>query len=269
MKIKIIAEIGWNHMGDMELAKKMISEAASCGADIVKFQTWSESDLIPGPWDKDGRREIYKKAELSQDDHFELKDTCESLGVEFLTSIFNLKHLGFLESLKMDSIKIPSHEIHNTHLISQSQKNFKHVLLSAGACTFEELLRSVGLIPKDKLILMHCVSSYPLPPRNVNFPKFQKLKTLSNRVGYSGHLNNIDDALLAISLGATFIEKHFTIDKNLPGRDNKNAILPSELNMLSRFRNNYQKMLIDNGLNVQDIEQDIRNNYRGRWGQGA
>ena len=112
-----------------------------------------------------GGREIYKKAELSQNDHIDLKESCENHNVEFLTSIFNIKHLGFLESLKMDSIKIPSHEIHNTNLISKAQDNFNNILLSAGACTFKELLKSIELIPKNKLILMHCVSSYPLPLR--------------------------------------------------------------------------------------------------------
>ena len=84
MKIKLIAEIGWNHMGDMNLAKEMISAAAECGADIVKFQTWSESNLKPGPWDNDGRRDIYKKAELSLDDHNILKSDCEKKGVGHL-----------------------------------------------------------------------------------------------------------------------------------------------------------------------------------------
>ena len=90
-KIKIIAEIGWNHMGDMSLASKMIEAASKSGADICKFQTWSEKNLKEGPWDKDGRREIYKKAELDEQKHIFLKKTCEENNVEFLTSIFNIK----------------------------------------------------------------------------------------------------------------------------------------------------------------------------------
>lgn len=263
--VKIIAEIGWNHMGDMELAKKMISSAALNGANIAKFQTWSESDLISGPWDNDGRREIYKKAELSEKDHFELKNECENSGVEFLTSVFNVKHIKFLQTLNMNLIKIPSHEIYNTDLIEHAGSKFNFVLLSVGACTYQELIRAVELVPKEKLILMHCVSSYPLAPENVNLPKIDKLKTLSNILGYSGHLTGIEDAIAAICKGATFIEKHFTIDQNLPGRDNKNAILPKDLKNLSEFRDIFDKMNTDKGLDVQEVELDIFNNYRGRW----
>ena len=266
MKIKLIAEIGWNHMGDMALAKEMIASAVSSGADIVKFQTWSESDLGEGLWNDDGRREIYKQAELSENDHIDLKATCESFGVEFLTSIFNVKHLKFLESLELQSIKIPSHEIYNLELITAVVTKFDKILLSAGACTFDEINKSVLVIPLDQLVLMHCVSSYPLDPENVNFPKFEKLKKLSNIMGYSGHLKGIEDAIVAICKGAIFVEKHFTVDQSLPGRDNENAILPEDLKKLSDFRDIYEKMNIDKGLDVQDVELDIFNNYRGRWG---
>ena len=112
---------------------------------------------------------------------------------------------------------------------------------------------------------MHCVSSYPLEKQNINFPKFYKLRKLSKNIGYSGHFNGIDDAVIAISLGASFVEKHFTINKTLPGRDNKFAILPNDLKVLNEFRNNVSFMNIDRGLNVQKCEIDIFKNYRGRW----
>ena len=116
--MKIIAEIGWNHMGDMDLAKKLIISAAECGADICKFQTWSEDKLKSGSWDQDGRREIYKKAQLSHDDHLLLKFVCETKSVKFLTSVFNVNDLEFLSRLNMDMVKIPSHEVHNKKLMS-------------------------------------------------------------------------------------------------------------------------------------------------------
>ena len=102
--ISIISEIGWNHMGDMDLAKKMIQSSAENGADVCKFQTWSEDKLKPGPWDDDGRREIYKKAQLSEDDHFFLKDVCKKNSVQFLTSVFNINDLEFLSRLNMDMV---------------------------------------------------------------------------------------------------------------------------------------------------------------------
>ena len=112
---------------------------------------------------------------------------------------------------------------------------------------------------------MHCVSSYPLDVKNVNFPKFHKLKKINKAVGYSGHFSGIDDAILAVSLGASYIEKHFTIDKNLPGRDNKFAILPDSLKKISEYRDNYNSMNINKGKEVQKCEMDIFKNYRGRW----
>ena len=119
MKCEVIAEIGWNHMGDMVLAKEMISAASESGADYAKFQTWSVSNLKNGPWDKDGRLEIYKKAELSRDQHYELKEFCESLDILFLTSIFNIKDAQWLCELSDSAIKIPSHEIYNLDLIKE------------------------------------------------------------------------------------------------------------------------------------------------------
>jgi sialic acid synthase SpsE len=113
--------------------------------------------------------------------------------------------------------------------------------------------------------MMHCVSSYPLDAENVNFKKMNELKKLFNDIGYSGHFSGIDDAIIAICLGAKYIEKHFTIDKALPGRDNKFAINEKELLSISKFKKNYVKMNMDKGLDLQKCEEDIFNNYRGRW----
>ena len=268
-KIKIIAEIGWNHMGNIDLAKEMINVATENGADFCKFQTWSEKKLKTGSWDKDGRREIYKKAELSKDDHILLKDFCETNSVEFLTSIFNLDDIEFLRRLGMQFIKIPSHEVYNLELIQESIDKFNYVLVSTGAAKWEEIIKIKDISNSRKLIFMHCVSSYPCPPEKINLPRMEKLKSLSKSIGYSGHYLGIDDAISAICHGASFIEKHFTIDKNLPGRDNKFAILPDELKALADFRDNYEKMNIDLGLDLQDCEMDTYENYRGRWSKNG
>ena len=137
--IKIIAEIGWNHMGDMALAEEMIESAAKNGADICKFQTWSESDLIPGVWDDDGRREIYKKAELTREKHYLLKDICEKNSIQFMTSVFNINDIEFLVELSTNMIKIPSHEIYNLNLIKSAVENFELVFISTGASKWEEV----------------------------------------------------------------------------------------------------------------------------------
>ena len=128
--IKIIAEIGWNHLGNISLAKKMIKAAKKNGADYCKFQTWNEKNLKDGPWDTDGRRDIYKKAQLSEQNHYELKEYCKKEKIIFFTSIFNITDLHFLKKINKNIIKIPSHEINNIELIKLASKNFKKVLVS-------------------------------------------------------------------------------------------------------------------------------------------
>ena len=268
MNTKLIAEIGWNHLGNIKLAEKFIKSASQNGADYCKFQTWSVKNLKTGAWDIDGRRKIYEKAQLTEADHYKLKKICKMYKVKFLTSVFNIKDIPFLKKLNRDCVKIPSHEIYNLGLINEAIKNFKIVLVSAGAAKWSEILRITKLKNyKKKVILMHCVSSYPLDVKNINFPKFHELKKINDKVGYSGHFSEIDDAILAVSLGASYIEKHFTINKNLPGRDNKFAILPEGLRKICEFRDNYNLMNVNKGKNVQKCEKDIFNNYRGRWGK--
>ena len=264
-KIEIIAEIGWNHMGNMSLAKKMILMAKKNGADICKFQTWSEKNLKPGPWDIDGRREIYIKAELSLKKHILLKKYCKKIGIKFLSSVFSLKDLELLRKTKTKEVKIPSHEIYNIELIKNASKNFKKVFISTGAAKWKEILNIKRKIKKKNLVLMHCVSAYPCKINKINLPRLNSLKKLSFELGYSGHYQGIDDALAAMCNGATYIEKHFTTNNKLPGRDNKFAILPSDLKKLSTFRDNYLKMLINRGLDLQNCEKDIYKKYRGRW----
>ena len=263
--LKIISEIGWNHMGDMELAKKMILESKNSGADFAKFQTWKVKNLKNGPWDDDGRIEIYKKAELSENDHIELKQYCDKNEIQFLTSVFNESDLNFLKKLNLRYIKIPSHEVHNKSLIKKSIEAFPKVLISTGAALWSEILDLIKQFGTKDIIYMHCTSSYPCKPENVNFPRLVELKKKVEVVGYSGHYTGIDDAKIAISLGAQFIEKHFTIDNGLPGRDNKFAILPKDLKNLNNFRTNYIEMIKDKGLDLQEAEMDVLRNYRGRW----
>ena len=263
--MKIIAEIGWNHMGDMTLAKKMIDSASENGADICKFQTWSEGKLKAGSWDNDGRRDIYKKAQLSEDQHINLKEYCESKNVKFLTSVFDEEDIKFLSKLNPEMIKIGSQEVYNIDLIKECLLKFKTVIISTGAAKWQEIEKIAAIKNSKNMVLLHCVSAYPCAPENVNIPRMEKLKSHFGEVGYSGHFAGIDDAIVAFCNGAKYVEKHFTVDRNLPGRDNKFAILPNDLKNLSNFRNNLIKMNIDKGLELQECELDIYKNYRGRW----
>jgi len=118
---------------------------------------------------------------------------------------------------------------------------------------------------KSEIVLMHCVSSYPCPPENVNLLRLEALKRFNRTIGYSGHYYGIEDAIGAMVMGAKFIEKHFTIDQDLPGRDNKFALLPNQLKLLVDQKQLFEKMLLNKGLDYQEIEADTVNNYRGRW----
>ena len=264
-KIFLIAEIGWTHLGKISLAKKMIKAAKQNGADYCKFQTWSEANLKDGPWDLDGRREIYKKAQLTYKDHIILKKYCKKIRIKFFTSVFNIKDLPFLKKINKDIIKIPSHEIHNIELIKSASKNFKKVLISTGASKWLELKKIKSKIKKNNLIFMHCVSSYPCSYEDINLPRINYLKKLSKKIGYSGHLSGTEDAISAIVMGAEYIEKHFTINKKLPGRDNKFSITPNEFKKMSNIRDMFEDFNLKRGLNIQKSEIDIKKNYRGRW----
>ena len=265
MKTKTIAEIGWNHMGDMTLAKEMISAAAESGADFAKFQTWSVDNLKSGPWDNDGRLEIYKKAGLTPDQHSELAEYCKTQKIKFLTSIFNINDSEWLPSVSKEFIKVPSHEVNNKELMKKIDGLFNNIIVSTGAASWNEVKKIPSCVKKSKLTLLHCVSAYPCPPEKVNLPRIIELKKINKSVGYSGHFFGIDDAIASLAYEVEFIEKHFTIDRKLPGRDNQFAILPEQMKVLTDYCKNNIDMNLDHGLDLQECEQDIVDNYRGRW----
>jgi len=263
--ILLIAEIGWNHFGDMDLACKMIDEASKSGSDYAKFQTWSVKRLKNGSWDHDGRREIYEKAELSEDDHRLLINQCKKAGIKFLSSVFSIDDAMMLVKLGIKEVKIPSFESTNHELIDYCNKNFNRIFMSTGTSKFDEIKQSIGLIDMAELFVMHCVSMYPCNYENANIEKMKKIMTIHDLVGYSDHIQGSDSAKIAISEGAVVIEKHFTLDNELPGRDNKFAILPNQMKDIADYILKYNKMLINHGIDFQSGEEDSRNNYKGRF----
>ena len=264
-KIKLIAEIGWNHLGDMDLAKEMIFSASSSGADYAKFQSWSVKNLKNGEWDSDGRREIYEKAELTKDKHELLIEYCNSAGIKFLSSVFSINDAKLLQSLGIKEVKIPGFESRNHDLIKYCNENFNRIFISSGTSSFEEIKHSVSLIKNAEFYIMHCVSSYPCEYEMANLPKMIEFFKIHDKIGYSDHIQGADSAIISIGLGATVVEKHFTIDNDLPGRDNKFAVLPEELQKIRLIINRREKMLIHHGLGYQDSEKDSRKFYSGRF----
>ena len=265
-KIRIIAEIGWNHMGNINLAEKMIKAAKNSGADYAKFQTWQVKNLKPGPWDNDGRREIYQKAEIDKETHVKLKKICNKYKIKFLTSIFNPMDYEIIKSLELDSIKIPSPENRNEELIKLCDKKFKNIYFSTGASKISEIKSSYNLFKKkSKVTLMHCVSSYPCDDNIVNLPRLDKLKRITKNIGISDHTADIFSCSLSLMSGVNLIEKHFTIDNKLPGRDNKFAILPEALKQLRIHADRFNLMSMPNK-ELLKSDAEIRKVYSGRWG---
>lgn len=265
--MKLIAEIGWNHMGDMDLLARMVRAAKDAGATHAKFQTWNEKNLKQGPWDQDGRRQIYIKAQLSVEQFAQVKKLCDDTGILFMTSIFNSQDAEPMAKINAAEIKIPSHEIANRKLIDNAARLFKKVYLSTGASTEAEVDQAIQIVRGHgtELVLMHCVSTYPCTDENVNLPRLQALKQKHDRIGFSDHTSDIFASLFALGMGIEAIEKHFTIDNELPGRDNKFAILPAALKELAQAIGRFEKMNRSHGFNYQQGEAETVNVYRGRW----
>ncbi len=262
-RTNIIAEIGWNHLGDIDLAIQMIRSAASCGADYVKFQVWSVENLKPGPWDSDGRRQLYEKAEFSDRQLRVLFKECTDSNIKFMASVFNEEDLDKLPFGYMDIIKIPSPEISNLSLLDHCNNQFEHIIISTGASTEEEIVEATRHC--DSHTLMHCVSMYPCPKEKANLLKIKALQEFALSRGFSDHTTGTSAAIYAICQGCDFVEKHFTTDNNLPGRDNKFSADPTVLQRICNTRDEITLMTDNFQMEYFEEEQDVRQLYRSRW----
>lgn len=262
---KLIAEIGWNHLGNINLAKKMIIAAKNNGASFVKFQIFNEKNLKPGPWDKDGRRKIYKKAQMTEKKQMSLFNFSKKNKIKYFASVNSIDDAKLHLKVSNDIVKIPSMESRNKKLIIFCAKKFKKIILSTGTSSLNEIKKIVKLIPKKKLILMHCVSSYPCELKNINLLRIKKLQLLNSKVGFSDHTMGTQVSKISLEFNPVLIEKHFTINRKLPGRDNKFAIIPNQLLEIKNFIEDRKKSLIWRGEKFQKCETEVRNNYSGRW----
>lgn len=273
-KVLIIAEAGVNHNGDLQLAKELIKVAADCGVDYVKFQTWITEENIEFDAPKanyqienDGvgtQFEMVKKLELSFDAFRILNDYATELNVKFLSTPDELTSLNFLvDELNLPLIKIGSGEINNIpFLISVGEKKLD-VILSTGMSSLSEVDIAYQVLKNSgakSVSLLHCTTSYPAPYETINLKAMDVLKCAFNtQVGYSDHSEGIEVAIAAVSRGAEIIEKHFTLDKNLPGPDHKASLSPDELKQMVNQIRNVEKALSGSGLKeIQSIENDTK-----------
>lgn len=254
-KTLIIAEAGVNHNGDIAKAKTLIDKGAEAGVDYVKFQTFKAEKLVTkqaqraayqdkNTQNNDSQYEMLKKLELSQTVHQELIDYCKVKGVKFLSTGFDNDSLAFLAQLGVRIAKVPSGEITNLPYLRQIASLFREVILSTGMATIDEIKDAVKVlidygVSKDKITILHCNTEYPTPMEDVNLKAMLHIqRELGVSVGYSDHTLGIEVPIAAVALGATVIEKHFTLDKTLPGPDHKASLEPDELKaMVSAIRN--------------------------------
>ena len=251
----IIAEAGVNHNGDLELAKQLIDVAANAGADYVKFQTFSADRIVSQSALKaeyqqqttdasETQYEMLKRLELSHEMHLELIKHCEKQSIKFLSTGFDIESVKFLVGLGIDLIKIPSGEITNLPYLRFIGALGLPVILSSGMSTMDEIgdalkiLESAGL-SRSQVTVLHCTTEYPTPMVDVNLRALNSInKTFGVIVGYSDHTVGIEVSIAAVALGASVIEKHFTLDRLLPGPDHKASLEPNELiAMVKAIRN--------------------------------
>ncbi|MHB1688179.1 MAG: N-acetylneuraminate synthase [Ignavibacteriaceae bacterium] len=254
-KIIIIAEAGVNHNGDLNLAKKMIKEAKSCGADIVKFQTAVPEEVMTAKAPKAGYQlettdakqtqlDMAKKIHLPLDAFFELKNLCNELKIEFLTTAFDPVSLEFIEKLNMNYYKIPSGEITNYPYLKTVGKKNKKIFLSTGMADLGEIEDALDILitsgtTHENIYVLHCNTEYPTPFEDVNLNAMLTIReALKVKIGYSDHTSGIIIPIAAAAMGAEVIEKHFTLDKNMAGPDHKASLEPQELKqMIISIRN--------------------------------
>lgn len=257
-KMILIAEVGVNHNGDVNLAYKLIDEAVKYGFDIVKFQTFNnnlllEKDTAKAEYQKKDHNdnetfnELIKKLELTKEEFKEIKNYCLLKSIKFLSTPFDNQSVDLLDEIGVDMFKISSGDLTNYPLLYHISKKGKPVILSTGLSTEEEIKNSIDFLKRhncNNITLMHCVSSYPTPAEDYNIKSIQYLKDkFGLPVGLSDHSLGYQCPVLALSIGSCCLEKHITLDKNMEGPDHKASLDPEDMRILTEKLEETYKLL--------------------------
>jgi len=263
MKTLIIAEAGVNHNGDMALAKELIAVAADAGADLVKFQTFTASKITSrsapkaeyqkGTTDpEESQQEMIRKLELTRENHLELIAECKKRGIGFFSTAFDNDSFDLLEELGCcDLVKVPSGELTNLPYLRYVSRLGTPLLLSTGMANLGDIEAAIDAVEqagtsRDQITVLHCTTEYPTPMEDVNLRAMVNIgKALGVKVGYSDHTPGIEVPIAAVALGATVIEKHFTLDRSLPGPDHRASLEPAELKAMVAGIRNIERALGD------------------------
>jgi N,N'-diacetyllegionaminate synthase len=272
----IIAEAGVNHNGDLKIAKQLIDEAVNAGVDFIKFQSFVAEKLVTPNAKKanyqilnindgdDSQYKMLKKLELSNADHMELISYCKKAGIRFFSTAFDVDGVAFLEKLSLSLFKIPSGEITNFPYLKAIALCGKPVIMSTGMCTEDEIGDAIEVllkygICKNQISILHCNTEYPTPMKDVNLLAMISIKEkFGVNVGYSDHTLGIEVPIAAVALGATIIEKHFTLDRSLPGPDHAASLEPKELKAMVAAIRNIELSISGNGVKAPS-ESETKN----------
>ncbi len=271
--VLIIAEAGVNHNGSLELAKQLIDKAVEAGVDIIKFQTFKSEKLVSkaakqaeyqqrniGKQDE-GQLAMLKKLELSQADHEELIAYCKEKGIRFFSTAFDMDSIDYLHSLDMGLWKIPSGEITNYPYLRKIAQYKESVILSTGMCELSDIEAALNVllkfgVKKEQITILHCNTEYPTPFADVNLKAMLEIgEKFGVQIGYSDHTEGIEVPIAAVALGATVIEKHFTLDKNMEGPDHKASLEPNELKAMVMAIRNIEQALGSGHKTISDSER--------------
>lgn len=273
--VRIIAEAGVNHNGSLNTALQLVDAAAEAGADFVKFQTFKAENLVTREASKaeyqkkntdggdDSQLFMLKKLELSEDDHNAIIERCKERNIKFLSTAFDLESIDFLHSLGLDIWKIPSGEITNYPFLRKIAGFNEEVIMSTGMCDADDVRAALNALAEhgqdlNKVTLLHCTTQYPTPMEDVNLRAMITLRKFAEHVGYSDHTPGIEIPVAAVALGASVIEKHFTLSREMAGPDHKASLEPSELKDMVRAIRNVEKALGDGVKQVAESEKANR-----------
>ena len=268
----IIAEAGVNHNGSIELAKQLVDKAVEAGVDYIKFQTFKASKLVTKAAKQaeyqqknigkegDSQYQMLKKLELSPEDHEVLIAYCKEKGIKFFSTAFDFDSIEYLHSLNLGLWKVPSGEVTNYPFLKRVAAFNDKTILSTGMCDMVDVRAAVEALyknglSKENLILLHCNTEYPTPFEDVNLKAMDALRSeFGVEVGYSDHTKGIEVPIAAVALGATVIEKHFTLDRNMEGPDHKASLEPDELKAMV----NIEKAVVGDG--AKHVSESERKN---------
>jgi N-acetylneuraminate synthase len=268
----IIAEIGINHNGRVEIAKELIKAASDAGVDAIKFQKRTPELCVPEhqkslmrdtPWGYISYLEYRYKVEFGQDEYQEIDDYCKALGIDWLASAWDTQSLAFIEAFDPPAHKIPSALLTDHVLLRAIKATGKPAILSTGMSTMEEIHKAVEILDIDNLLICHTTSSYPCPPDELNLRMIQTLMdNFDCPIGYSGHEVGLVTSVIAVGLGACLVERHVTLDRAMWGSDQAASVEPQGIRTLVKYIRVTEKALGDGQKKVYDSEQSTLKKLR-------